>query len=269
LAGGSVSSDFAESARFHKVLQGQELLGFKTHDGTVNSASQVSEARIFQYTDDRSCSINVSNIAGVPRLGARTPPEDHGFSYHCSGFGESQRFQKVLQGQEVFRPYRGGTLSDAAIRGSGFYQIDGNHASGATYNWLTSQECDYRGPTAPTMPQASSPSSVLLFPQSTSWIPGFEYGNLEKDESIRNVTVGTTQDRGISNHTLPVWPHLVSGKNCTGAGKLQFPISGAEHEPNDKDVHSNGCKIFGISLAQKVRVRDEVDCGSVNYHSQL
>ncbi|XP_051225353.1 auxin response factor 2 [Lolium perenne] len=269
LPSGSVSSDFAGSARFHKVLQGQELLGFKAHEGTVNSASQASEARFFQYTDDRSCSINMSNIMGVPRLGARTPPEDHGFSYHCSGFGESQRFQKVLQGQEVFRPFRGGTLSDAVIRGSGFYQADGNHASGATYNWLTSQGCDYRGPTAPAMPQASSPSSVLMFPQTTSRIPGSEYGNLDKDESIRNVTVRTTQDMGRNNHTLPLWPHLVSGKNCTGAEKLQFPISGAEHEPDDTDVHTNRCKIFGISLTQKVRVRDEVDCESANYHPQL
>uniref|UniRef100_A0ACD5VTK1 Uncharacterized protein n=1 Tax=Avena sativa TaxID=4498 RepID=A0ACD5VTK1_AVESA len=271
LPSGSFSSDFAESARFHKVLQGQELLGFKTHEGTVNSASQASEARNFQYTDDRSCSINMSNIAGVPRLGARTPPENHGFSYHCSGFGESQRFQKVLQGQEVFCPYRGGTLSDAVISGSGFCQPHGSHATRATYNWLTSQGCGYRGPTAQARPQASSPSWVLMFPQTTSRIPGFEYvhGSLDKDESIRNATVSTTQDMGRTNHTLPLWPHLVSGKNCTGAEKLQFPISGAEHKPNDKDVHTNGCKIFGISLAQKVRVRDEVDCGSANYHPQL
>ncbi|CAM0882049.1 unnamed protein product [Alopecurus aequalis] len=271
LPGGSVSSDFAESARFHKVLQGQELLGFKTHDGTVNSASQASEARNFQYTDGRSCSMNMSNMVGVPRLGARTSPENHGFSYHCSGFGESQRFQKVLQGQEVFRPYRGGTLSDAVIRGSGFCQPDGNHASGATYNWLTSQGCDYRAPTAPAMPQASSPSSVLMFPQTTSRIPGFEYvhGSLDKDENIRYATVSSTQDMGRTSRTLPLWPHIVSSKNYTGAGKLHFPISSAEHEPNDKDVHTNGCKIFGISLTQKVQVRDEVDFGSANYHPQL
>jgi auxin response factor len=119
------------------------------------------------------------------------------------------------------------------------------------------------------MPQASSPSSVLMFPQTTSRIPGSEYGNLDKDESIRNVTVRSTQDMGRNNHTLPLWPHLVSGKNCTGAEKLQFPISGAEHEPDDTDVHTNCCKIFGISLTQKVRVRDEVDCESANYHPQL
>ncbi|KQK09126.1 auxin response factor 2 [Brachypodium distachyon] len=262
LPSGSVSSDFAESARFHKVLQGQELLGFKTHEGTVSASSQASEARSFQYTDERSCSINMSNVAGVPRLGAGTPPGNHGFSYHCSGFGESQRFQKVLQGQEVFRPYRGGTLSDAVIRGSGFCQRDGNHASGATYKWLAPQGCDYHGPT-PAMPQASSPSSVLMFPQISSKIPSFEYvyRSLDKDE---NISLNPTQGMGRTNRTLPLWPHLVSGKvidECTGSEKLQTPDKGPEHEPNV-------CKIFGISLTQKVQAGDEVDCGNGNYSSR-
>ncbi|XP_020160562.1 auxin response factor 2 isoform X2 [Aegilops tauschii subsp. strangulata] len=276
LPSGSVSSDFAESARFHKVLQGQELLGSKAHDGTVNSASdasQASEARNFQYSDDRNCSINMSNIPGVPGLGARTPPENHGFSYHCSGFGESQRFQKVLQGQEVFRPYEGGTSSDAVIRGSSFCQPDGNYTSGATYKWLTSQGYNYRGPVTPAMPQASSPLSVLMFPQTSSKIHGFEYvcRSLDKDDNIRHVTVNTTQDMGRTSHTLPLWPHLVSGKaiaSCTRTKRLHS-ISSAEHEPNDKDVHTNGCKIFGISLTQKVRVCDEVECSSANCDFQL
>uniref|UniRef100_A0A8R7PTQ0 Auxin response factor domain-containing protein n=1 Tax=Triticum urartu TaxID=4572 RepID=A0A8R7PTQ0_TRIUA len=276
LAGGSVSSDFAESARFHKVLQGQELLGSKAHDGTVNSASeasQASEARNFQYSDDRNCSINMCNIPGVPGLGARTPPENHGFSYHCSGFGESQRFQKVLQGQEVFRPYEGGTLSDAVIRGSSFCQPDGNYTSGATYKWLMSQGCDYRGPVTPAMPQASSPLSVLMFPQTSSKIHGFEYvcRSLDKDDNIRHVTINATQDMGRTSHTLPLWPRLVSGKavaSCAGTKKLPS-IGSAEHEPNDKDVHTNGCKIFGISLTQKVRVCDEVECSSANCDFQL
>ncbi|VAH62461.1 unnamed protein product [Triticum turgidum subsp. durum] len=273
---GSVSSDFAESARFHKVLQGQELLGSKAHDGTVNSASeasQASEARNFQYSDDRNCSINMCNIPGVPGLGARTPPENHGFSYHCSGFGESQRFQKVLQGQEVFGPYEGGTLSDAVIRGSSFCQPDGNYTSRATYKWLMSQGCDYRGPVTPAMPQASSPLSVLMFPQTSSKIHGFEYvcRSLDKDDNIRHVTINATQDMGRTSHTLPLWPRLVSGKavaSCAGTKKLPS-IGSAEHEPNDKDVHTNGCKIFGISLTQKVRVCDEVECSSANCDFQL
>uniref|UniRef100_A0A804NFJ1 Auxin response factor n=1 Tax=Zea mays TaxID=4577 RepID=A0A804NFJ1_MAIZE len=134
LPNGSVSSDFAGSARFHKVLQGQELLGFKTHDGPAISASQATEARNLQYSDERS-----NNNLGIPRLGVRSPTGIPGFPYHCSGFGESQRFQKVLQGQEVFHPFRGGCLADGHIRTAGMYQPDGRHVSGAAYKWSAPQ----------------------------------------------------------------------------------------------------------------------------------
>lgn len=276
LADGSVSSDFAESARFHKVLQGQELLGLKTRDGTVNTASQATEARNFQYTDERSCSINMSNnILGVPRLGVKTPSGNPGFSYHCSGFGESQRFQEVLQGQEVFRPYRGGTLSDACIRGSGFRQPDGNHAPGAAFKWLAPQGCDHHGITTSVLPQASSPSSVLMFPQTSSKMPGLEYiyGCLDRNENSRHFKIGPTQDMARTDQTLRLWPHLISGKvldECTRNEKLHSPVGGAEHESNtNKCLNTNGCKIFGISLTEKAQAGDEVDCGNASYHSRL
>uniref|UniRef100_A0A0E0JM84 Auxin response factor n=1 Tax=Oryza punctata TaxID=4537 RepID=A0A0E0JM84_ORYPU len=275
LPNGSVSSDFAESARFHKVLQGQELLGLKTRDGTVNTASQATEARNFQYTDERSCSINMSNnILGVPRLGVKTPSGNPGFSYHCSGFGESQRFQEVLQGQEVFRPYRGGTLSDACLRGSGFRQPDGNHVSGAAFKWLAPQGCDHHGITTSVLPQASSPSSVLMFPQTSSKMPGLEYiyGCLDRNESNRHFKVGPTQDMARTDQTLRLWPHLISGKvldECTRNEKLHSPVGGAEHESNNKCLNTNGCKIFGISLTDKAQAGDEVDCGNASYHSRF
>ncbi|XP_040379970.1 auxin response factor 2 [Oryza brachyantha] len=275
LPNGSVSSDFAESARFHKVLQGQELLGLKNHGGTVNTASQATEARNFQYTDERSCSINMSNnILGVPRLGVRTPSGNPGFSYHCLGSGESQRFQEVLQGQEVFRPYQGGILSDDCIRGSGFRQPDGNHASGAALKWLAPQGCGQHGITTPVLPQASSPSSVLMFPQTSSKMPGLEYiyGCLDRNENSRRFKVGPTQDIGRTDETLRLWPRRMSGKaldGCMGTEKLNSPVSGAEHESNNKCLNTNGCKIFGISLTEKTQAGNEVDCGNASYHSRF
>ncbi|XP_062217230.1 auxin response factor 2-like [Phragmites australis] len=276
LPNGSVTSDFAGSARFHKVLQGQELLGFKTHGGAAISALQATEARNFQYSDQRSSSVNMSNnILGVPRLGVRSPTGIPGFSYHCSGFGESQRFQKVLQGQEVFRPFRGGGLVDAHIRSAGMYQPDGTHASGAAYKWLAPQGCDFRQPTKPVLLlQASSPSSVLMFPQTSLKMPHFEYeySCLDKAEDGRRVRVSPTQDMGRTNQALSLWPHLVSGKvidECTGTEKLHSPVSDAEHESNNESAIENGCKIFGISLAEKVRSCDEADSSNVNYNSRF
>ncbi|KAG8055913.1 hypothetical protein GUJ93_ZPchr0001g32049 [Zizania palustris] len=275
LPNGSVSSDFVESARFHKVLQGQELLGLKTHDGTVNTASKASEARNFQYTNEQNCSINMSNsVLGVPRIGVGTPTGNPGFSYHCSGFGESQRFQKVLQGQEVFRPYQGGTLSDACIRGSGFCQPDDNHTSGAAFKWLSPQGCDHRVLTTPVLPPASSPSSVLMFPQTGSKMPGLEHihGCLGKDENNWHFKTGHTQDVGRIDQTLRLWPHLIPGKvldECTRTDKLQSPVCRAEHESNNKGLNTNSCKIFGISLTEKAHGGDEVAFGNTNYHSRI
>ncbi|KAG8077507.1 hypothetical protein GUJ93_ZPchr0007g3334 [Zizania palustris] len=267
LPNGSVNPDFVESARFHKVLQGQELLGLNTGDDTVNTASQATEARSFQCTDEQNCSINMSNsILGVPRIGVKTPTGNPVFSYHCPGFGESQRFQKVLQGQEVFCPSQG-TLS-------GFYQPDSNHTSGTSFKWLSSQRCDHRGLTTPVLPPAFSPSSVLLFPQTSSEMPGFEhiYGCLDKDENKRHFNIRPTQDMGRTDQTLRLWPHLISGKvldECTGTEKLHSPVCSAEHESNNKYLNSNSCKIFGISLAEKAHASDQVACGNANYHSRI
>nr|QGJ03867.1 ARF3.1 [Eucommia ulmoides] len=69
-------SDFGESLRFHKVLQGQEIFGFATHQN-------------HRQSDTRS--------------GVRTLIGNSATSYHHqgAGFGESLRFHKVLQGQET------------------------------------------------------------------------------------------------------------------------------------------------------------------------
>ncbi|KAJ1284707.1 hypothetical protein BS78_03G225900 [Paspalum vaginatum] len=275
LPNGSVSSDFAESARFHKVLQGQEFLGFKTHDGTAISASQATEARNLQYSEEHSSCINMSNsIVGVPRLGVRSPTGIPGFPYHCSGFGESQRFQKVLQGQEVFRPFRGGALADGPIRTAGMYQPKCTDSFGAAYKWPATQGCDFQQTAKPVLLQASSPSSVLMFPQTSSKIPhlDYKYSCLDKDEDGRNDKAVCTQDMGRCNQALSLWPYLISGEaieECTRTEKRHSPVSGAEHESNNESTIENGCKIFGISLAEKARSCDEADSSNANSNSQF
>jgi len=52
LVGGSGRPDFTEFAQFHKVLQGQELLGYRTRDSAAVATSQSCEARNMQYIDE-------------------------------------------------------------------------------------------------------------------------------------------------------------------------------------------------------------------------
>jgi auxin response factor len=258
--------DFAESAQFRKVLQGQELLGYKAHDGTAVATSQPCEARNLQYIDERSCSNGVSNnVLGITRHGVRTPL---GVPYHCSGFGESQRFQKVLQGQEVFRPYRG-SLVDPRMRSSGFHQQDGPYTPAVANNWHSQQHGFPFGPPAPVLQSQSSmsPPSVLMFQQANSNVSQFEFGlgHLDKNEGDRHARFVSAEGVGMAGQALSLQPHLFSGEVIDGhvtAEKLHTP-------PDNRDVAPNSCKIFGISLAEKVRARDGIGCGDANFPSPI
>nr|CAB3460728.1 unnamed protein product [Digitaria exilis] len=268
--------DFAESAQFHKVLQGQELLGYRTHDNAAVATSQPCEARNMQYIGERSCSNDVSeNIRGFPRLGVRTPVGNPGFSYHCSGFGESQRFQKVLQGQEVFRPYRG-TLVDACLRNDGFHQQDGSDVPSLGNKWHTQLHgCAFRGPPAPVLPsQSSSPPSVLMFQRGYSNMTQFEFGHgpLDKNEDDGPAMFGHAGGIGGTEHPLMLQTRHVSGEMRNGHAaveKFHSTVAIAKEGPDNREVNTNSCKIFGISLTEKVPASKGKDCGDANYPSSF
>ncbi|OEL30685.1 Auxin response factor 15 [Dichanthelium oligosanthes] len=271
---GSGRPDFGESAQFHKVLQGQELLGYRTRDNAAVTTSQPCEARNMQYIDERSCSNDGSNnIPGVPRLGVRTPLGNPGFSYHCSGFGESQRFQKVLQGQEVFRPYRG-TLVDACLRNNAFQQQDGSHAPSVVNKWHTQLHgCAFRGPPAPMLPsQSSSPPSVLMFQRGNTKMSQFEFGHdsLDKNEDDTPAMFGHAGGIGGAEQTLMLQPHHVSGEvrnRHMTVEKFHSGVAVGKDGHENREVDTNSCKIFGISLTQKVPASKGKDCGDANYPS--
>lgn len=148
-ADGSGSTDLGESSRFHKVLQGQEILGFHT----LRDGMDVSRNTQYPYA-----------LSGS-RSGAGNPVGISGFPHHCAGFGESFRFQKVLQGQELF-PHHRGTLVDASTRNSGF-------GSSTALNRWPGQAQGYASFAQSSNPptQASSPSSVLMFQPTNTVIP--------------------------------------------------------------------------------------------------
>jgi auxin response factor len=272
---GSGCPDFAESAQFHKVLQGQELLGYRTHDSTAAAAAQQCKARNMQYIDERSCSNDVSNtIPGFPRLGARAPLGSPGFSYHCSGFGESQRFQKVLQGQEVLSPYRGAQVD--AMRTVCFHQRDGPLAPSVVNKCHTQLNgCVYRGPQASFFPsQSSSPPSVLMFQQAMPQMSQFQYGNghLDKNGDDARAMFGHIEGIGRTEQMLRPRPRTVSGGVENGQLTLERLHSAnvmGKDGPDNMEVRTNSCKIFGISLTEKVPARKEKDCGDANYPSSF
>ncbi|KAI4374139.1 hypothetical protein MLD38_012168 [Melastoma candidum] len=80
ISNGIGTSDFGESARFQKVLQGQENTGFATYER-----------------------ISVPNQHHDNGIGSLNPlPITNGNSYKARGICESFQFREVLQGQETF-----------------------------------------------------------------------------------------------------------------------------------------------------------------------
>jgi len=100
-ADGIGTSDFGESLRFRKVLQGQEILGVNPPFDGINAQSP----RLY----DLGRYYLGPNCSGIPPTGnnIRMPHAASDFSCNGTGFSESFRFQKVLQGQEILpsQPY--------------------------------------------------------------------------------------------------------------------------------------------------------------------
>ncbi|KAK9714636.1 hypothetical protein RND81_06G108400 [Saponaria officinalis] len=133
-SGGVGVSDLRESFGFQKVLQGQEKSGsHPAYDGNDNPR------RYFP--------------SGIP-------PDDYGRSSKgVGGYGESFRFQKVLQGQETHLTpghidRRHDTYPSQVFEG---VQVSSSYGNG----WLKATS------SSDSFTQVSSPSSVLMFQQSS------------------------------------------------------------------------------------------------------
>ncbi|XP_059670289.1 auxin response factor 3 isoform X2 [Cornus florida] len=186
---GTGVSDFGESLRFHKVLQGQEILGFNNpYDGIDAQNRNPSEIRMC-YPGPNGSRIS-SGGNGVRNLLGNSD-----ISFESVGFGESFRFNKVLQGQETFinLPYGRGPTANTVQENSGRRGITGGvqvSSSGNGWSGLM-QGCDTCvRPSAP-MVQSSSPPSVLMFQQASTQARNFHamYG------------IPNQEKQGISNRT--------------------------------------------------------------------
>lgn len=114
------TSDFGESLRFQKVLQGQEMLGADTIFNSISARSH------HQLSELRRCYPG-SNYPGIASTGNSIRIPQMNSDVSCNGFGESFRFQKVLQGQEILpsQPYgRALSVVDKASRSGGFGLFD-------------------------------------------------------------------------------------------------------------------------------------------------
>ncbi|KAK3207069.1 hypothetical protein Dsin_021115 [Dipteronia sinensis] len=270
-------SDFGESSRFQKVLQGQEIFGFNTlYDGVDSQNLHPSEMR--------RC-LPGSNSFGIAALGdhgRRNPQVNSDVYYKGIGFGESIRFHKVLQGQEIFpkSPYgRAPTTNEA--RGNGGLGIsDGVQVPPESRNGWSFMMQGYNthsNPTAPSV-QVSSPSSVLKFQLASNpgsnYNPVYSSNDLEKGQQISSHSLfhasGTyggkhassslgghsfmEEDRGCMNYSGLSNEHIEHG--------MPRPLVAQPSFRGSQDLVSScksSCRLFGFSLTEERHVAANIE----------
>ena len=247
LADGIGATDFGESLRFHKVLQGQEILGYNTPtDCDDNTRYHPPEKR--RLLPD----LHGSGIA-LMRNGPRNRLINSETSSRGFVFDESFQFQKVLQGQEIFPgPFYGRAMATNEVKESGGCgPVDGFRLSTTRDGWPTTMQCEnFHTRSSIPSAQVSSPSSVFMFQQSMVPVLSFDSHNrgiMNKSTSHNSGTAFMTDNS--------MCPTSLGELNLLG---LSHPsTTTASAFSGSKDLSSTtkaGCRLFGFSLTEEKNV---------------
>ncbi|KAJ6364253.1 hypothetical protein OIU76_029237 [Salix suchowensis] len=255
------ASDFRESSRFQEVLQGQEIMSFNTLYDDVDGQNQhPSEVRSW-FPGSRGSGIAVigSGIRGS------IPTSEN--SYKGTGFNESYRFHKVLQGQEIFplSPYRRNPNANEARENCGPGLSDGVQRQSSRNGWSTMMQGYNTQMRPPT--QVSSPSSVLRFQHASNQVSNptsiFNFNDHEEQRTNTQIWFCGPETHGgkfkLSSHSDPglrgdrqcsanpyvlSHEHLQHGISQPGAAQSAFRGS------QDLVSCKSNCRLFGFSLTE-------------------
>uniref|UniRef100_A0A0D9V5S0 Auxin response factor n=1 Tax=Leersia perrieri TaxID=77586 RepID=A0A0D9V5S0_9ORYZ len=229
---GNGRPDSVETEKFPRVLQGQELMGSRTHPVTCSPQSiDVTKSKCFDawrfLTDTRSCMFSSST--------SRLPVQYSGFSHQSVGFSESIGFPEVLQGQEISQtvPQFQGMVPDACSAKSR-YELQNYMCTSATMTGLSAANQGYCLSLSTVPP--SAPSSLMSYQTS---VPQLELASKNNDKSV-------------SQHSETSWEQFKIGK-ASVPGHSAKPVHGG------RDVGRTSCRLFGFSLTEKVIPTTEKD----------
>ncbi|XP_028086767.1 auxin response factor 3-like isoform X3 [Camellia sinensis] len=245
---GTGMSDFGESFRFQKVLQGQEILGFNSPCDVHNYCS--SEMR--RCNPGSVCS-TISAIGN----GVRNPFGDSSVSYDNIGFGESFQFDKVLQGQETYlnSGYRRGPAANKVQENQDQGITDGVPSSSSGSGWsvlMQGHNACLRSST-PSL-QSSSPSSVLMFQQTCTPALNFHSTcrvnqeheiNNQKAFDISDTYCGKEVIQGVSSFAIS------KGQNQPGISHSTLATHSSNGGSQDLGTMcKSSCRLFGFPLTE-------------------
>ncbi|KAL1335870.1 hypothetical protein HN51_030314 [Arachis hypogaea] len=272
LPNGIGTSDFGESLRFRKVLQGQEILGVNTPFDGINSQSpRLSElGRCYPGSIGSGTSVVGSNI--------RIPQAGSDFSYNNgTGFGESFRFQKVLQGQEIFpsQPYGRALSFDEARTNGRFGLFDGYHLVSPRNGWSTQvhDNPSHLHASVASM-QVSSPSSVLMFQQVVNPLSNSDYDKKSSQEiegTVHYRRPYATEVKGGTFASFPTDEPIFSGRakeDMNSLGMFNFhnqlgtskSVESALAMRESQELASScksSCRLFGFSLTEDPHIANK------------
>ncbi|XP_027346827.1 auxin response factor 3-like isoform X2 [Abrus precatorius] len=273
------TSDFGESLRFQKVLQGQEMLGVNTTFDSISAQSH-------QLSELRRCypGSNCPGIAATTGNSIRIPQVSSDLSCNGIGFSESFRFQKVLQGQEILpsQPYARALSVDEACGNGRFGLFDGYQALRSKNGWSSNMNnnSSLLHPPVPSR-QVSSPSSVLMFQQAVNPVSTSDYNNkinqVMKDKVHQRGSYASEVEGGTFVSTPAYEPILCGlaheGTNSFAISKLHNQLdSSCSHDSisvlrGSQELVSScksSCRVFGFSLTEGAPVANkEADASPV------
>ncbi|KAG5561759.1 hypothetical protein RHGRI_004712 [Rhododendron griersonianum] len=243
---GTGVSDFGESLRFRKVLQGQEMMGLiSPYDGVDVQSHHPSEIRRCTPFSDNSRISATGNSA---------------ISFETTGFGESLRFNKVLQGQETVSRSGRGLFANTVHSNMAQGITDCVRASTSWNGWSRlMQGCNtYHSPSAQPL-QVSSPSSVLMFQQNR--IPTTFHINLEDNNEFGNQVSSSrsVKDGGNLTSSRKECPqgvdsvgHLKERNNQLGISCSTFTTHSSYKGNQDLVMACKStCRLFGFPLTEE------------------
>ncbi|KAL0906146.1 hypothetical protein M5K25_024614 [Dendrobium thyrsiflorum] len=269
---GSGYQSLRESARFQEVLQGQEIFGFKApYNGGDATLPQLSEMRSHHLPEMRRCIANPNSCLLAGSGGStRVPPGNSDFYFQGTGFGESVRFHKVLQGQEivpVLPSFRG--MAVESRRENDGSKIFESYGTGRCSAAPLQGYCTFIQPCTPTA-QVSSPSSVLMFQHAASQLPCTHslYDANEKEKADNSNLSGPFSSAEVDHvqqtasttrvHQQAFFANAFNQGNgftkehCENLSKYKAPVL----KNSQSILHGNGssCRLFGFPLTEKIPV---------------
>ena len=256
---GNGRPDSVEAERFHRVLQGQELVHSRIHGVACSHSSdnprcQGSYGRRFS-ADVWNCKMNDS-MSGSRHLNAT------GFAYQPQGFSECVKFSEVLQGQEMSQvvPSFMRAAFNAGTQNGRVRSFDYAQRSAASQRYALQQ---FNMPAT----EVHSPSSVLMFNQTM--VPHAELDGVTNREEA----YGSGYSSIALEREAEPWPSMQqqrvseNGSEPLDITEASAPASIANSGLVNNGIGRSSCKLFGFSLTEKILGTEGGGVKEGNYES--